>query len=137
MLSPHELVKEVAKLLEEDCICYVNRESREILSIEIANIKSMEQASIVSELEKNISKYIKCKPMPKQKLLWVMQRFVLETTDDEIKKELSSSLSRKNPTRNFLQIIESRQDIKQHWVLFKLEENATYVSELFIADYNY
>ena len=137
MLSPHELVKEVSKFLAKDYICYVHRASRELTEIEISKIDTPENQVLVSQLEGNISRYIKCKPMPTQDMIWVMKNFLLEMTDDELGKELSSGLNRKKPTRNFLQILESRPDIKQHWSLFKAEQYEDYVAELFIKDYNY
>jgi len=137
MLSPNELVSEISKLLARDYICYVHRQSRELTSIEIEHVGLPENQIVINQIEEKISRYIKCEPMPTQKLLWVMQGFLSEITDDELGRELKSALKRKKPTRNFLQILDSRYDIKQHWTLYKAEQYEEYVAELFIKDYNY
>jgi len=137
MLSPNELVKEVSKLVSKGFICYVHRESREVISIRMDEVKQPENKLIIAEIEEKIGRYIKCEPMPTQKMLWTMQAFLLEMTDDDLRRELNGALNRKKPTRNFLQILESRPDIKQHWILFSAEQYEEYVAELFIKDYNY
>lgn len=136
-MSPDELVNEIAKLLENDNICYLERANRQIISIEEDELNTPEGAEQLAMIEDNIEKYLKFPPIPTQRLLIIMQDFLAEVTDKEIERELSKSLKRKNPTRNFLQIVESRIDINQHWKLFKREQSEEYVAKIFIKDYNY
>ena len=75
--------------------------------------------------------------MPTQVLQFAMEEFLGEVTDAEVEKELGKALQRKNPTRNFLQVVNSRFDIKQHWRNFKREKNIEFVGKQFIKDYNY
>ncbi|MEE9373090.1 MAG: UPF0158 family protein [Saprospiraceae bacterium] len=137
MLSPYQLVKEVAKLLEQDQMCYVDRATREVTKIDLSQKKSPEIKEQIILLEQKSAKYLKIVPMPRQTLVFTMQDFLQEVTDQEIKKELRNGLKRKHPMRNFMQIVESRYDINQHWNLFKSEQYAKYVGQLFINDYNY
>lgn len=137
MLSPNEVVKEVARLIAKDNICYIDKKHREITAIEMANRNTPEIALQISLLEEHIGKYIKVEPMSTRETIFIMKDFLLEVTDQDVKKELSHSLNRKNPMRNFLQIVESRIDINQHWTHFKAEQYEAYVEEKIIKDYNY
>lgn len=137
MNTPLELVKDVAKLLEQGYICYVEKQARKIHSFLIEELNTPENIKLIAEIERKIKNYIKVEIMPNQKLLFVMEDFLEVVTDDGLKKELVSSLKRNHPTRNFLQIIESRPDISQHWRMFKKEKYEEYVGDVFIEDYNY
>jgi len=137
MQSPLELVKDVSKLLEEGNLCYVDKHARKINSFALSELKSPEVQEQIALLEKKSVNYIKVPPMPTQKLIFVMQDFLLVITDQDIAKELRSGLKRKNPTRNFLQVLENRPDINQHWRMFKVEKMEEYVGQVFIDDYNY
>ncbi len=137
MLSPDDLVKEVAKELEQGNLCYVEKSSRSIVQITPDSKNTPETKAQIAKLEEHIERYIKIAPMTTAELIFVMKDFLLEVTDQEIKKELTNGLNRKNPTRNFLQITASRIDINQHWTLFKKEQYETHVEKHIITDYNY
>lgn len=137
MLSPIETAKEVARLLEQGYMCYVERANRAITPILLTEMKTPEAQELIAPIENKISRYIKVDPMPTHKLLFNMEYFLEEVTDQDIRRELNGALKRKNPTRNFLQIVRSRLDINQHWKLFITENYIDYVEKEFIKDYNY
>ena len=137
MPTPLDLVKDVSKLLEEEHLCYVNKHARTITSFLLGELKTPEVAEQIRLIENKKENFIKVGPMPKQHLFFAMEEFLTEVTDQEIEKELRSGLKRKNPTRNFVQVLEHRQDILQHWKLFKAEKMEAYVGQVFIDDYNY
>jgi len=137
MPTPLDLVKDVSKLLEEGNICYVDKHARKINSFALSEIKTPEVKEQIAELERKSVNFIKVPPMPTQKLIFVMEDFLLVITDQDIAKELRSGLKRKNPTRNFVQVLENRPDINQHWRIFKKEKMEEYVGQVFIDDYNY
>jgi len=137
MPTPLDLVKDVSKLLEEDNICYVDKQARKIHSFALSEIKTQEVQDQIAALEKKSINFIKVAPMPTQKLIFVMEDFLLVITDQDIAKELRSGLKRKNPTRNFVQVLENRPDINQHWRMYKAEQMQEYVGQVFIDDYNY
>ena len=137
MLSPRDVVKEVAKLIEQDNICYINRSSREITSFPAADIDTPEIAERVAHLEDRIDKYVKIGPMPTASLVLGMEYFIEEVTDRDAAKELARGLKRKHPTRNFLQSVESNYDVKPHWRRYKVEHYRWYVEQLMIEAYNY
>ncbi len=137
MNSPHQIVKIVAELIEQNRICYVNKYSREVKDFDLSEVNLPEVKEKIDKIEEKIEKYIKIGPMPKQNLIYVMEGFLTEVMDRGIGKELEKSLKRKNPTRNFLQIAESREDINQHWLVYFDEQQIEYVGEIFVKEYNY
>ena len=137
MLSPHDVAKEVAKLIEQDYICYVNRSSREITSFLVADIGTPDIAEQIELLERHITRYVKIGPMPTASLVLGMEYFLAEVTDKDVAKELARGLKRKNPTRNFLQAVDSNMDIRSHWRRYKTEHYRWYVEQLMIEAYNH
>ena len=137
MPSPLELVSDVAKLLEQGHLCYVDKFERVVHSFPIANKKEPEVVEQIRLLENKITKYIKVLPMPTEALIYCMKDFLPVMTDEDIKKELASGLNRKNPTRNFLQTLKNHPNIEQHWFIYKAEKYKEYVGQHFIDDYNY
>jgi hypothetical protein len=75
--------------------------------------------------------------MPKQSLSMVMQDFLLEVTDNSIKKELVNALRRKSPMRNFMQVIDNSIDVGQHWRRYRAERYEQYVRQVFVDEYNH
>ena len=130
MLSPHEIIKEVAKLVNRGNTCYINRKNRKIVTIE-----PEAQAELNKEL--TIEKCIIVSPMPKQTVSMVMQDFLLEVADNSLRKELTNALRRKNPMRNFLQVVDNSVDIGQHWRRYKAQRCEQYVRQVFLDEYNH
>jgi len=137
MLSPHDVAKEVAKLIEQDHICYVNRSSREITAFPMSDINSPEITDQIETLESHIARYVKIGPMPTASLILGMEYFLAEVTDKDLAKELARGLKRKNPTRNFLQAVDSNMEIRSHWRRYKTEHYRWYVEQLMIEAYNH
>ena len=130
MLSPHQIIKKVAKLVNRGNTCYINRKNRKIVTI-----APEDESDLDPEL--TIEKCIIVPPMPKQSLSMVMQDFLLEVTDNSIKKELVNALRRKSPMRNFMQVIDNSIDVGQHWRRYRAERYEQYVRQVFVDEYNH
>ena len=130
MLSPHQIIKEVAKLVNRGNTCYINRKNRKIVTI-----APEDQSELNKEL--TIEKCIIVPPMSMQTLSMVMQDFLLEVTDNSLKKELTNALRRKSPMRNFLQVVDNSVDIGQHWRRYKAQRYEQYVRQVFLDEYNH
>ncbi len=76
MLSPREVVKEVAKLIAEENLCYIHRSSREITSFPTDDIKTPEIAEQIALIESKIIKYMKVAPMDTAALVSAMECFI-------------------------------------------------------------
>jgi len=137
MLSPREVTKKVAQLIEEEHICYVHRSSREITSFPFSEKDSSDIAAKIATIEDKIDKYMKVMPMNTAALITAMEYFIPEVTDKNIAKELARGLKRKNPTRNFIQIVDAHMDVQMHWFRFKREHCHWYTEQVLIAEYNH
>lgn len=135
MLSPNELVAAIAQKVAQGITCYVKKRERDYTSADEA--EESELVELASKVKLYPDRYIVVPPMPTQTLIFAMQAFLEEVTDTDIKRELSTSLNRKGPTRNFMQVVNSRIDIKQHWTNYMVEKYEAYVGDVFIKDYNY
>lgn len=130
MLSPHEIITEVAKLVNRGNTCYINRKNRKIVTI-----RPEDQSELNKEL--TIEKCIIVPPMPKQTLDLVMQDFLPEVADNSLRKELINALRRKNPMRNFMQVVDNSVDSGQHWRRYKAQRCEQYVRQVFLDEYNH
>ena len=130
MLSPHEIIKKVSKLINQGNTCYIHRKNREIITIE-------PESDHHEPAKMKVDDFIIVPPMPKQTLGFAMKDFIHEVTDRSVEKELINALQRKKPQRNFMQVIESRADIGQHWRRYRAQQCEEYVRQLFIDEYNH
>jgi len=137
MLSPREVTKKVAQLIEEEHICYIHRTTREISSFLLSDKDTSEVAEQIAIIETNIDKYMKVMPMNTSALITAMEYFIPEVTDKDIAKELARGMKRKNPTRNFMQIVDAHMDIQMHWDRFKREHIHWYTEQVLISEYNH
>ena len=102
MISPRDLVKEVAKLLEEENLCYIDRSARLITSIPMSELDSPEVEAQIDLLEKHKGKYLKIAPMITPALITAMEYFLEEVTDQDVARELGKALKRKKTNPQFL-----------------------------------
>lgn len=135
MMTPNELIKEVTRLVLEDHICFVQKSDRAITTFDMERMSDPKIKSEVADLEES-TKHIKIGQMPTDLYLREMRDFLDVLTDDDIRKELNLGLNRKNPARNFLQTVENRIDINQHWRRYMAERYEVYVEEVLIRAYN-
>ena len=95
------------------------------------------QEQTIAEIERKIEKYLKIGKLSAESELRIMKDFPDELPDKSIRKQLSNALNRKNPVRNFMQVIESDMELNQHWRNFKVEEYQRWVSNMMIEAYIY
>jgi len=137
MLSPREVVKEVAKRIADDQVCYIHRSTREITSFATEDKDTPQVIEEIKIIESKIDKYMKVVPMNTDALLTAMKYFLPEVTDRDVAKEIAKGFKRKNPTRNFQQIVDNHMDVKQHWRRFLKEHTHWYAEQIIIAEYNH
>ena len=89
------------------------------------------------EIEKKIEKYVKLNKLSEKIQLMIMKDFLDEIVDKSVRKELSNSLKRKSPIRNFTREIESNMGLNQHWENYNAKESERWVTNILIDAYNY
>ena len=131
-------IKEIAREIARGNTCYINRKSVEITTID-HSIEDPEklaaQEQKVAELERKIEKYLKIEKLSAENEMMIMKDFPEELPDRSVRKQLTNALNRKNPVRNFMQVVESDIALNQHWKNFQVEEYQRWVSNILIEAY--
>ncbi|HAW05007.1 MAG TPA: hypothetical protein DCW83_09990 [Saprospirales bacterium] len=131
-----EIVKEIAK----GNTCYMDRYTSKITIIDnsiedVEEIAAQKQTEI--EIENKIENYVKLNKLSEKIQLMIMKDFLDEIVDKSVRKELSNSLKRKSPIRNFTREIESNMGLNQHWENYNGKESERWVTNILIDAYNY
>ncbi|MFK8009731.1 MAG: UPF0158 family protein [Saprospiraceae bacterium] len=133
-------IKEIAEEIALGNTCYVNRKSVKITTIDHSiedPQKLATQEQTLAELERKIDKYLKIEKLSAENEMRIMKDFPEELPDKSVRKQLTNALNRKNPVRNFMQVVESDIALNQHWRNFKVEEYQRWVSNIMIEAYIY
>ena len=133
-------IREIAHEIARGNTCYLHRNTKKITTIDhsIDDSELMAtQEKVQAELEKSFSSYIKLEKLNHQEQRAIMDDFAKEFQDKTIQKQLSNALSRKNPVRNFNQIIENDMELRQHWLNFNKEEYFRWVTNFIDEAYFY
>ena len=128
-------IKEIASAIAVGNTCYVDKKSVKITTIDYSMEDAKQlaaQEETLTELERQSEKYLKIEKLEAADDLRIMKDFPEELPDKSMRKQLSNALNRKNPVRNFMQVIESDMELKLHWKNFKAEEYQRRVSNLLI-----
>ncbi|MBT3545503.1 MAG: hypothetical protein HN488_09160 [Saprospiraceae bacterium] len=131
-----EIVKEIAK----GNTCYMDRYTSKITIIDnsiedVEEIAAHKKTEI--EIENKIENYVKLNKLSEKIQLMIMKDFLDEIVDKSVRKELSNSLKRKSPIRNFTREIESNMGLNQHWENYNGKESERWVTNILIDAYNY
>ena len=139
-MAHKSLTKAIAKALQAGNICYVNRQSREITTVVdlIDGVEDTpERQAQIEKLEAKIKKYYKVPRMSPAEAIHIMHDFVDEDLASGSKKELKNALKRKNPTRNFLQILENQEELYEYWLIFQAKWYQEWVRGYLLDIYRY
>jgi Uncharacterised protein family (UPF0158) len=143
ILRPN-IIKEIAYSLNVGSTCYVHKGTHEVTTINSAVAREAEEQEAADSLQETIEHmeaktdlYLKIEQMPSQTQIQMMRDFIEEIPEPELGRELTNALNRKNPIRNFTQVINSNEGLGQHWHNFKMEEYQRWVSNFIIDAYNY
>jgi Uncharacterised protein family (UPF0158) len=143
ILRPN-VIKEIAQHLDGGATCYVHKGTHEVTTIsgtKEQEVEDPEAAELLQEtieyMEAKSELYLKIEQIPSKDQIQMMRDFIEEIPEPELSRELTNALNRKNPIRNFTQVINSNEGLGQHWHNFKMEEYQRWVSNFIIDAYNY
>lgn len=133
-------IREIVEEIALGNTCYMDRYTSKItiidnLTEDIELIAAQEKTLV--EIEKKIEKYVKLEKLGEKDQLMIMKDFLDEVIDKSVRKELSNSLKRKSPIRNFTREVESNMGLNQHWANFNFKESERWVTNFLIDAYNY
>lgn len=133
-------IREIALEIARGNTCYLHRNSKKVTTIdhaiEDAALKAA-QDKVQADLENKIVGYIKLVKLTAVENLTIMNDFAKEFQDRTIQKQLINALNRKNPVRNFNQIMENDIELNQQWSNFNKDEHFRWVSNLIDEGYFY
>jgi len=134
------VIKQIAREIARGNICYIHRFSSKMTIID-DSLEDAKEIAVQNEaraaIEHKIEDYVKIEELTTENQLVIMKYFLDEIPDKSVRKQLSNALNRKNPTRNFLQMVDSDMDLSSHWRNFNYEEHQRWVSNFIIDAYNY
>lgn len=125
-----EQVKEIAMEVETGMKVFINRSTLEFRSIpdvdDLSDYEFWEDEE--EELESNEEDYITIETMSSGEGFEIMEDFVEEVTDAQLKKALIEALNRKRPFANFKAEVEASSH-RQQWFDFRTKRYQEYVRE--------
>ncbi len=134
------VIKQIAREIAIGNTCYLHRTNKKVTTIDHSTedtklIAAQEQTQ--AKLERVIDSYIKIEKLSADEQLVIMKDFIEEVGDRSARREVSNALNRKNPVRNFNQVMEGDLELNSHWRRFNNKEYQRWVFN-FIADgYHY
>lgn len=128
-----EEIKSIAEDLDCGMKVYINKETGEIKSIIDPNdlyfVDDEFPDENLKDIENNYDKYFEIDKMDSRESFRVMEEFVDNLEDIELKKKLDLGLSLSKPFRNFKDIIDSETEYRERWFQFKNQKYIEYVTE--------
>jgi len=116
-----EKIKDIVGSLECGMVCYVNKETKEVISTvdpnEIYECEELWQDTF-DEIENNPDKYIEIEKMPSFESFKVMEDFVENVTDEKLQKRLIQ----------FKYEIDNSA-FREEWFKFRSERNTEWVKQ--------
>lgn len=125
--SMSKIIKEIADNLDCGFDSYYNFKTKDIVSIpNFSNFSDEEEfyKSFKADLEKvtkNEADYIKIEVLESFESFKIMERFVDQMSENQLKSKLENVLQNKNPFQNFKYSIEN-SDYRKPWFEFKKNE---------------
>lgn len=131
MKLDNKQINEIAQSLDVGMTCYVNKKTaaiKELPSQEMMDyddIGSWEED--IQEVEQNLDNYIKIEKPSSREGFQFMERFVEKIPDVRIQNKLIEALNKSRPFRNFKNVVDYYEPIRQAWFKHKNEEYEAYV----------
>lgn len=130
-------IKEIARHLEAGKICFIHRKNGAVKAMEESEEGEV-AAKELQALEKNTKQYMKIpRPSDLDEINSMKDFLEEEDISKALKKELTNALKRKQPMRNFLQVVHGEEVLQQYWLNYKTKWTRVWVADYFIAAYNY
>ena len=119
-----EIIKEIAQELDCGFDCYYNSKTDEIVAIpnfsQFSDEDEFKEAfsDILEKVEKHKTDFIKFETLESFESFKIMELFVEQLSDQNLKSELENTLANKKPFQNFKHKID-HSEFRQSWFEFK------------------
>lgn len=121
------IIKEIAQELDSGFDCYYNSKNDEIIAIpsfsQFSDQDDFKEAfrDSLEKIEKNQTDFIKFEVLESFESFKILEHFVEQLPDQNLKSELESILVNKQPFQNFKHKVD-HSDFRQSWFDFKQSE---------------
>lgn len=123
----HNIIKEIAQELDCGFDCYYNIITDEIVAIpnfsQFSDEDDFKEAfsDSLEKIEKHKADFIKFETLESFESFKIMELFVEQLSDENLKSELENVLANKKPFQNFKHKVD-HSDFRQNWFDFKQKE---------------
>jgi hypothetical protein len=132
MKSEEKIIKEIAEQLDCGMVCFLNKKTGELKFVVDENDPS---ASDVLEfyqedfdyIDKNRADFTKIDKMSSGDSFQVMADFVETVNNKKLQEKLYSALNKNKPFRNFNNVVDNYEDLRQAWFKFKNKKQFDWV----------
>ncbi len=129
-----EAIKEIADQLYGGMVCYINKQTHDIISIfdsdDFLDCTGCLQEEI-EEIEKNPLDYVRIEKMSSRESYQIMEEFAELVPDIRIKERLFYALGQSKPFRKFKYEVEYDMNIREQWFKFKADRYEDWVGSYF------
>jgi len=136
-----EHIKEISSHVSEGVMVFGNKKTREIRAmIGLESEEKLERAkwkSAFDLMQADEKNWLLISKIPLDDEIFLRKGFIVEATDNQVKRQLTNALNRKDPIRNFHQVVEGDEILNQHWLNYRKGAYQKWVSDFIIAAYNY
>jgi len=132
-----EDIKEIAGHVSNGILVFVHKHTKEIRPLSDTENGAENWKAMFAELEADDKNWLKIMEVPLDDEIHLRKEFIEEVTDNNVKKQLTNALKRKNPIRNFQQAIQGDEILQIHWRNFSKGAYQDWVSNYIIDEYNY
>jgi hypothetical protein len=134
-----EQIKEIADLLDAGMKCFYNIKTHEIKEIpDFDNNPYAEPDGwhdLIEELDEHFDDYLAFEKMEGRESFRIMEEFIGEIDDQELKRRLIWALNRDHPFRHFKDEIDYNGEYREQWFKFKAEKYIEFVENQ-VTEYN-
>ena len=125
--STQNIIKKIAQELDSGFNCYYNSKTDEIVAIpnfsQFFDDEDFKEAfsDSLEKVEKHKTDFLKIETLESFESFKIMELFVEQLPDENLKLELEKVLANKKPFQNFKHQVD-RSDFRQNWFDFKQSE---------------
>jgi len=131
LLISTDRIKEIAKLLESGmrCFYHIPTGDLEYHPDELAGFDEEPWQDSIDKVEKNYHEYISFETMDTHESFRMMETFITEIPEENIRQRFEDAISYKKPFQNFKQLLHNYPELRQRWFAFKDQQYMNWVKE--------
>ena len=132
MKSEEKIIKEIAEQLDCGMVCFLNKKTGELKFVVDENDPyAFDVWEFYREgldyIDKNRADFTKIDKMSSRDSFQVMADFVETVNNKKLQEKLYSALNKNKPFRNFNNVVDNYEDLREAWFKFKNKKQIDWV----------